>query len=102
MMPGRMPGGSGDMDLNSVFEAVGAYKAGKMDDAQLRRGRILRVPRLRQLFRHVHRQLHELSHARSWAWRCRATARLPAVDAARIRLAKQTGMRIVELVERRS
>ena len=31
MMPGRMPGGSGDMDLNSVFEAVGAYKAGKMD-----------------------------------------------------------------------
>ena len=35
MMPGRMPGGSGDMDLNSVFEAVGAYKAGKMDDAQL-------------------------------------------------------------------
>ena len=30
-----MPGGSGDMDLNSVFEAVGAYKAGKMDDAQL-------------------------------------------------------------------
>ena len=35
MMPGRMPGGSGDMDLNSVFEAVGAYKAGKMDDTQL-------------------------------------------------------------------
>ena len=34
VMPG-LPGGSGDMDLNSVFEAVGAYKAGKMDDTWL-------------------------------------------------------------------
>ena len=35
MLPGRMPGDARDLDLNSVFEAVGAYKAGKIDEAGL-------------------------------------------------------------------
>ena len=33
------------------------------------------LPDLRFLFRHVHRQLHELPHRGRWACRCRATAR---------------------------
>ena len=35
LLPGKMPGDARDYDLNAVFEAVGAYKAGKIDAQRL-------------------------------------------------------------------
>ena len=46
--------------LSHMFEAVGAYNAGKMDEAELEEYEEQRLPHLRLLLRHVHRQLHEL------------------------------------------
>ena len=97
MMPGRMPGGSGDMDLNSVFEAVGAYKAGKMDDAQLNAVESAACPGCGScsgMF--TANSMNCITEVIGMALPGNGT--IAAVDAARIRLAKKTGMRIVELV----
>ena len=97
MMPGRMPGGSGDMDLNSVFEAVGAYKAGKMDDAQLNAVESSACPGCGScsgMF--TANSMNCITEVIGMALPGNGT--IAAVDAARIRLAKKTGMRIVELV----
>ena len=51
MLAGRY--GGEEVSLSKMFEAVGAYKAGMIDDAQL-------LPGLRLLLRHVHGQQHEL------------------------------------------
>ena len=98
MMPGRMPGGSGDMDLNSVFEAVGAYKAGKMDDAQLNAVESAACPGCGScsgMF--TANSMNCITEVIGMALPGNGT--IAAVDAARIRLAKKTGMRIVELVK---
>ena len=98
MMPGRMPGGSGDMDLNSVFEAVGAYKAGKMDDAQLNAVESSACPGCGScsgMF--TANSMNCITEVIGMALPGNGT--IAAVDAARIRLAKKTGMRIVELVK---
>ncbi len=97
MMPGRMPGGSGDMDLNSVFEAVGAYKAGKMDDAQLNAVESAACPGCGScsgMF--TANSMNCITEVIGMALPGNGT--IAAVDAARIRLAKKTGMRVVELV----
>ena len=97
MMPGRMPGGSGDMDLNSVFEAVGAYKAGKMDDTQLNAVESAACPGCGScsgMF--TANSMNCITEVIGMALPGNGT--IAAVDAARIRLAKKTGMRVVELV----
>jgi len=97
MMPGRIPGGSGDMDLNSVFEAVGAYKAGKMDDAQLNAVESAACPGCGScsgMF--TANSMNCITEVIGMALPGNGT--IAAVDAARIRLAKKTGMRVVELV----
>ena len=97
MLPGRMPGGKGDMDLNSVFEAVGAYKAGKMDDAQLNAVESSACPGCGScsgMF--TANSMNCITEVIGMALPGNGT--IAAVDAARIRLAKKTGMRIVELV----
>ena len=93
-----MPGGSGDMDLNSVFEAVGAYKAGKMDDAQLNAVESSACPGCGScsgMF--TANSMNCITEVIGMALPGNGT--IAAVDAARIRLAKKTGMRIVELVK---
>jgi dihydroxy-acid dehydratase len=46
------------IDLNSVFEAVGAYKAGKATNDELAFCENNACPLLRLLLRHVHGKLH--------------------------------------------
>ena len=92
-----MPGGSGDMDLNSVFEAVGAYKAGKMDDTQLNAVESAACPGCGScsgMF--TANSMNCITEVIGMALPGNGT--IAAVDAARIRLAKKTGMRVVELV----
>ncbi len=57
---GPMLAGPGNTDLITVFEAVGKHSVGKMNDARVAGAGRDRLPRLRKLRRHVHRQLHEL------------------------------------------
>ena len=63
-----------EVSLSKMFEAVGARKIGLIDDAMLEECENRRVPRLRQLRGHVHRQLHELPVRSRGALRCPATA----------------------------
>ena len=58
ILPGRYKGQ--DLNIVSVFEAVGQNAAGNMSDEDLLRDREARHPRHRLLRRHVHRQHHEL------------------------------------------
>ena len=48
--------------LSHMFEAVGAYHAGTLDEAGVEEYERERLPHLRLLLRHVYRQLHELPH----------------------------------------
>ena len=99
MMPGRMPGGSGDMDLNSVFEAVGAYKAGKMDDTQLNAVESAACPGCGScsgMF--TANSMNCITEVIGMALPGNGTT--PAVSAARIHLAKHAGMKIMELIEK--
>ncbi len=52
--------GGDEVSLSKMFEAVGAYKAGMIDDATAGRLHLQLLPVLRFLLRHVHRQQHEL------------------------------------------
>ena len=56
MAAGRTPEGE-TIDLISVFEGVGAFQAGKIDAAPTEDAGRIRLPLLRLLLRHVHRQL---------------------------------------------
>ena len=58
ILPGRYKGQ--DLNIVSVFEAVGQNAAGNMSDEDLLRDREARHPRHRLLRRHVHRQHDEL------------------------------------------
>ncbi len=85
------------MDLNSVFEAVGAYKAGKMDDTQLNAVESSACPGCGScsgMF--TANSMNCITEVIGMALPGNGT--IAAVDAARIRLAKKTGMRVVELV----
>jgi dihydroxy-acid dehydratase len=98
MMPGRMPGGKGDLDLNSVFEAVGAYKAGKIDDQGLHDVESSACPGCGScsgMF--TANSMNCITEVIGMALPGNGT--IAAVDGARIRLAKKTGMRIVQMVE---
>ena len=75
MLAGRYQGKA--VDLNTVFEGIGAVQAGKMTPLSWRQLEGC-VPGLWQLFRDVHCQFHEL-HGRSfgpcstgkWYYPCR-------------------------------
>ncbi|WAM31184.1 dihydroxy-acid dehydratase [Caldicellulosiruptor naganoensis] len=86
-------------DLNSVFEAVGAYSAGKITDEELFALEENACPGCGScsgMF--TANTMNCLSEALGLALPGNGT--IPAVMAARIRLAKIAGMKIVELVER--
>ncbi len=97
MMPGKRPGDDRDLDLNSVFEAVGAYKAGKLDEQGLNDVESSACPGCGScsgMF--TANSMNCLTEVIGMALPGNGT--IAAVDAARVRLAKKTGMRVVELV----
>ncbi len=98
MLPGKMPGDKRDYDLNAVFEAVGAYKAGKMDDAGLNAVESNSCPGCGScsgMF--TANSMNCITEVIGMALPGNGT--ISAVDAARIRLAKMSGMRVVKMVE---
>ena len=76
MLAGRLQDGRRTC-LSHMFEAVGAYHAGKLDEDRRGGVRGERLPLLRQLLRHVHRQLHELPDRGHRHGACGATAPSP-------------------------
>ena len=98
MLPGKMPGDKRDYDLNAVFEAVGAYKAGKMDDAGLNAVESNSCPGCGScsgMF--TANSMNCITEVIGMALPGNGT--ISAVDAARIRMAKTAGMRVVKMVE---
>ena len=86
------------MDLNSVFEAVGAYKSGKIDDERLEYFEENACPGCGScsgMF--TANSMNCLCEVLGMALRGNGT--IPAVYAARQRLAKNAGARAVELVK---
>ena len=98
MLPGKMPGDKRDYDLNAVFEAVGAYKAGKMDDDGLNAVESNSCPGCGScsgMF--TANSMNCITEVIGMALPGNGT--ISAVDAARIRMAKTAGMRVVKMVE---
>jgi dihydroxy-acid dehydratase len=87
------------LDLNSVFEAVGAYKAGKMDDAEVCDYEDHACPGCGScsgMF--TANSMNCLTEVLGMGLPGNGT--VPAVYAERIRLAKKAGMKVVEMVEK--
>lgn len=85
------------MDLNSVFEAVGAVKAGKIDEAELRAVEDNACPGCGScsgMF--TANSMNCLTEVMGMALPGNGT--IPAVYSGRIRLARETGMKIMDLV----
>ena len=98
MLPGKLPGDARDLDLNSVFEAVGAYKAGKIDEDGLNAVESSACPGCGScsgMF--TANSMNCITEVIGMALPGNGT--IAAVDAARILLAKKTGMRVVKMVE---
>ncbi|HDL90374.1 MAG TPA: dihydroxy-acid dehydratase [Thermodesulforhabdus norvegica] len=96
MLAGRV--GSTPVDLISVFEAVGSFKAGKIDNMELKALEDEACPGCGScagMF--TANSMNCLSEALGLALPGNGT--IPAVHAARIRLAKYAGMRIMKLIE---
>jgi dihydroxy-acid dehydratase len=88
-----------NLDLNSVFEAVGAYKAGKIDQEEMLNYENNACPGCGScsgMF--TANSMNCLTEALGIGLPGNGT--IPAVYAQRIRLAKQAGMKIMELVEK--
>ena len=88
-----------DMDLNSVFEAVGAYKAGIMNDEQVTEIENTACPGCGScsgMF--TANSMNCLTEVLGLGLPGNGT--IPAVYAERIRLAKHAGMKVMELVEK--
>lgn len=87
------------LDLNSVFEAVGAYKAGKMTEEEVCEYEDYSCPGCGScsgMF--TANSMNCLTEALGMGLPGNGT--IPAVYAERIRLAKKAGMKIMELVEK--
>ncbi|MGC9521548.1 MAG: dihydroxy-acid dehydratase [Anaerolineae bacterium] len=96
MMAGRY--GGKDIDLKTMFEAVGQYKAGKMTEAELRSLEFAACPGCGScagLF--TANTMNCLTEALGMGLPGNGT--IPAVTGARFRLAKEAGMQIMSLVE---
>ena len=97
MLSGRL--GGKKIDLISVFEGVGALRAGRIDEGRLKQLEDNACPSCGScsgMF--TANSMNCLTEALGLALPGNGT--IPAVFAARRRLAKQTGMKIVELLER--
>lgn len=95
MMAGRF--GGDDIDLSSVFEAVGRYQAGKMTEEEVYELEMAACPGCGScsgLF--TANTMNCLTEALGMGLPGNGT--IPAVTAARIRLAKHAGMQILKLV----
>jgi dihydroxy-acid dehydratase len=91
--------GGKQLDLNSVFEAVGAYKAGKMSDEEILACEDHACPGCGScsgMF--TANSMNCLTEALGLGLPGNGT--IPAVYAERLRLAKTAGMKIMELVEK--
>ncbi|CAB50259.1 dihydroxy-acid dehydratase [Pyrococcus abyssi] len=96
MLPGRFKGEY--VDVKTVFEAVGAVKAGKMSEKELKLLEDFACPGCGScagMF--TANTMNALTEALGISLPWNGTA--PAVYAHRIRIAKQTGMQIMKLVE---
>lgn len=88
-----------DLDLNSIFEAVGSFKAGTMNEEELAEIENFACPTCGScsgMF--TANSMNCLSEALGMALSGNGT--IPAVYSDRIRLAKHTGMKIMELLEK--
>ncbi len=95
MMAGRYRGQ--DVDLKTVFEAVGEYRAGRMGEGELRELELVACPGCGScagLF--TANTMNCLTEALGMGLPGNGT--IPAVTAARLRLAKQAGMQILHLI----
>ncbi|WP_251449040.1 dihydroxy-acid dehydratase [Vermiculatibacterium agrestimuris] len=98
MMAGTMQGGRRTC-LSHMFEAVGAYKAGKLDDAGLEEYEENACPTCGSCSgMYTANSMNCLTEGIGMALRGNGT--IPAVYSARLRLAKHTGMQIMELVKK--
>ncbi|MDR1979062.1 MAG: dihydroxy-acid dehydratase [Synergistaceae bacterium] len=87
------------INLNTNFEAVGAYKAGLIDDAELRRIEETSCPSCGSCSgMYTANSMNCLAEAVGIALPGNGT--VPAVYAARTQLAKRAGMKVMELLER--
>ena len=95
MMPGR--DGNKRMGLNEMFEAVGSHAAGKMSDERLRSLEDTACPGCGSCSgMYTANSMNCLTEAIGMALPGNGT--IPAVHAARVRLAKDTGERVMELL----
>ncbi|MBO8137942.1 MAG: dihydroxy-acid dehydratase [Desulfotomaculum sp.] len=97
MLAGRFDGRA--VSVSSMFEAVGAVRAGKMSEADLKELEDSACPGCGScsgMF--TANSMNCLSEVLGLALPGNGT--IPAVSAARIRLAKQAGMKVMELVEK--
>ena len=98
MMAGRMDDGSRTC-LSHMFEAVGAYKAGKLDDAGLAEYEESACPTCGSCSgMYTANSMNCLTEALGMGLAGNGT--LPGVYSARLRLAKKAGMQIMELIRR--
>ena len=98
MLAGRMNDGRRTC-LSHMFEAVGAYHAGKIDEAQVAEYTENACPSCGSCSgMYTANSMNCLTEAIGMALRGNGT--IPAPYSARIRLAKHTGMKIMELIEK--
>ena len=96
MLAGHLNGKA--IDVTTMFEAVGAVSAGKMKEEELEALELAACPGCGSCSgMYTANSMNCLSEAIGLALPGNGT--IPAVDAARIRLAKDTGVRIMELLE---
>ena len=97
MLAGHMDGHK--TSLSSMFEAQGAYNAGKIDEAKLQEWEENTCPTCGSCSgMYTANSMNCLTEGIGMALRGNGT--IPAVMSARLRLAKHTGMQIMELVKR--
>jgi len=97
MLSGKMQGGA-QTCLSSMFEAVGAYHAGKMDEAEVQSYVESACPTCGSCSgMYTANSMNCLTEAIGMALPGNGT--IPAIYSARLRLAKHTGMKIMELIE---
>ena len=97
MLPGSANGER--LTLSSCFEAVGAYTAGKIDDAQLKEVEDNACPSCGSCAgMYTANSMNCMTEVVGMGLPGNGT--IPAVYSARIRLAKQAGMKVMELLEK--
>ncbi len=85
----------------TIFEAIGAYRAGKITPRRAVRGRERRVPRPGRLRRPVHREHDEHGHGVPRPLARRGLNGIPAEDPAKDEAARRCGELVMDLVRAR-